>query len=186
MLVTGLSDAQFSLVGATPLVLDVDRGRVRLGDGGWQSLPGGVATSELVLQQPGPTADCGWLGADDFLWCVGEDGFAEEVEIPGLDVDGADLLSIAGNAGALVRSATSDIVRIDWQAGRRARRTSDEVATVPSGSQLRMSTAIDLVWVDQLDGDTVWAVHPWGINVIREERRQLAADQRVRRGARGR
>ncbi len=102
------------------------------------------------------------------LWCVGEDGFAEEVAIPGLDIDGADLLSIAGNAGALVRSATSDIVRIDWQAGEVLDGPGDQVATVPSGSQLRMSTAIDLVWVDQLDGNTVWAVHPWGINVIRK------------------
>jgi hypothetical protein len=169
VLAGGLSDAQFTLVGGTPLLLDADRGQARFGDGEWQSLPDGVPPSEIVLQEPGPSAECGWLGADDHLWCVGEDGFDEDVEVAGLDIDGADLLSIAGDAAALVRRATSDIVRIDWRSGLLLDGPDDDVASVPAGASLRMSTSIDLVWVDEIDGNTVWAVHPWGINVIRKD-----------------
>jgi hypothetical protein len=163
VLETALPNAKFSLVGASPLVFDTDRRRVRLDEGDWVNLPDGVPTSEIVLQQPGPNADCGWLGGDDHLWCVGEHGFVEDVEIAGLGIDGADMLSIAGNAGALVRRATSTIVRIDWKT---ATIIDAEAASVDAGALLSMSASIDLIWVDEPDGNHVWAIHPWGINAI--------------------
>ncbi|MGI9643893.1 MAG: hypothetical protein ACR2O6_01125, partial [Ilumatobacteraceae bacterium] len=67
---SGLSDARFTLVGSTPLLLDADRSRVRYGDGDWVELAPDVAVDELVLQAAGPAADCGWMAADDRLWCV--------------------------------------------------------------------------------------------------------------------
>ena len=43
VLETALPNAEFTLVGATPLVLDGDRRRVRLGDGDWVTIPGRCA-----------------------------------------------------------------------------------------------------------------------------------------------
>lgn len=163
VLETALPNAEFTLVGASPLVFDTDRRRVRLGDGDWVAIPDDVPTSEIVLQEAGPNANCGWLGGDDQLWCVGEDGLVEDVQITGLGIDGADLLSIAGNAGVLVRSATSTIVRVDW---RTASIIDPDAADVDAGTPLEMSASIDLIWIDETDGNRVWAVHPWGINVI--------------------
>ncbi|HTH05919.1 MAG TPA: hypothetical protein VL916_08615, partial [Ilumatobacteraceae bacterium] len=166
VLATGLPNAEFSLVGSSPLVFDTDRRRVRLGDGDWVNLPDGVPTSEIVLQQPGPTADCGWVGGDDQLWCIDSQGIAEDVVIDELGIDGADLLSVAGNAGALVRRATSTIVRFDW---RSARVLDDQTADIDAGTPLSMSASIDLIWIDETEGNLVWAVHPWGINVIEKD-----------------
>ncbi len=41
------------------------------------------------------------------MWCVGGDGFDEQTQVEGLDIDGADLLAIAGDAAALVRRVPS-------------------------------------------------------------------------------
>jgi hypothetical protein len=162
---SGLSgDARFTLVGNTVLVFDAGRNRVRLGDGDWQPLPAELPFSEVVLQEPGPSADCGWLGGDDSMWCVAEGGFEERATIPGLDIDGADVLAIAGNAAALVRRSPSTIVRIDWRAEQII--TGDVDADVPDGAVLAVSASVDLLWIDEVDGASVWAVHPWGINRI--------------------
>ncbi len=165
-IVGGLSNAQFTLVGGSPLILDVAGGRVRFGTGGWVDMPAGVAIDELVLQTPGPAETCGWVGGDDQLWCVGSDGFQESVTIPGLDMDGADSFAIAGDAAALVRRSPSEIVRLDWRAGEIL---DDEVADPSAGVSLNVAASTDLVWVDETDGDFVWAVNPWGIRAIRKD-----------------
>ena len=162
---TGLSSARFSLVGATPLVFDVERARVRFGDGEWVALPDGIDPSEVVVQEPGPSADCGWLGADDELWCVGTEGVAERSTIAGLAVDGADRLAIAGDAGVLVRRAPQEIVRIDW---RSAAVRTDVTTTVPAESELAVAASTDVIWIDQTNGALVWAVNPWGVQAIRK------------------
>ena len=51
----------------------------------------------------GPAGPCGWIGANDDLWCVAVDGIAERASIDGLDLDGADSLAIAGDTGVVVR-----------------------------------------------------------------------------------
>ena len=68
----GLDDAVLSLVNNDPLVLDRGRNRVRLGSGDWQQIPTDVDSSELVVQEPGPAAECGWVGGGDDLWCVSD------------------------------------------------------------------------------------------------------------------
>ena len=166
VLATGLTGARLTLVGTSPLVFDTDRRRVRLGDGDWVSVPEGVPTSEIVLQQPGPTADCGWLGGDDHLWCIDKHGVVEDVEIEGLGIDGADLLSIAGNAGALVRRATSTIVRFDWKT---ASILDPQAGSVPTDANLEVTASVDLIWIDETEGNLVWAIHPWGINEIEKD-----------------
>lgn len=163
---TGLDDARFRLVGNLPFVLDEARGRARWRDGDWVTLPEGLEMSELVMQQTGPRTPCGWLGVDDRMICIDEHGIAEDVVIEGLDIDGADLLAVAGEAAALIRRSPSEIVRIDWRAGRVL---DDVVASVPAGQPLNVSVAVDLIWVDQPGGSLVWAIHPWGINVIAKD-----------------
>ena len=40
--------------------------------------------SEFVGQVSGPAGPCGWIGANDDLWCVGTDGITERATIAGL------------------------------------------------------------------------------------------------------
>ena len=162
----GLSDARFTLVGSKPFVLDVDRARVRYDRGSWIDLPAATVVAELVLQEPGPADECGWLAGNDQLWCIGGDGIVEATTIDGLDVDGADMLAIAGDAAALVRRAPSEIVRLDWRNGA----VLDDVVADPApGATLQVAASTDLVWVDETNGGTVWAVNPWGISAIRKD-----------------
>jgi large repetitive protein len=163
--VRGLGGAQFSLVGNDALLLDTDRRRMRFGDGDWLALPGDADASEFVVQQAGPAADCGWIGANDALFCVGDSGVDATVDIPGLDIEGSDLLAIAGDAGVVVRPGLGRIDRIDWRAGRLLG-GRDEVPSAPPGADLVVSASVDLVWVDDVSGELVWAIHPWGFEAI--------------------
>ncbi|NNE10632.1 MAG: tandem-95 repeat protein, partial [Ilumatobacter sp.] len=162
---TGLTDAGFALVGASPLLLDVDRRRVRFGTGDWVDLPADVEIDEVVVQESGPSAPCGWIGADDRLWCVGDDGVDEAVTIDGLDIDGADRLAIAGDAAALVRRNPVEIVRFDWRNGELL--TGPDAAPTPAAA-LEVAVSTDLIWIDQTNGGFVWAVNPWGVSAIRK------------------
>ena len=184
---TGLGTARFSLAGNTPVLLDADRQRVRFGDGDWVSLSDEVPISDVVVQQPGPPASCGWVGGNDRLWCVGAGGVEERVDIDGLDIDGSDLLAIAGDAGVVVRPGASEIVPIDWRAGEAldAVDARDEVdgangddgedgvgpgptPDAPAGANFSVASSVDLVWVEDVTGDLVWAINPWGVEVIRK------------------
>ena len=154
--------AMLSLVGNRPFVVDAENRRAWL-DGRWQTLPIAADPSEIVVQVPGPPADCGWVGVDDRLWCVGDDGIDEVVVIDGLDLDGPDLLAIAGDAAAVVRRGPSAIIRFDW---RRAEILDERPATIGSDAALDVTANVDLVWVDDVAGDFVWSVTPWGIAAI--------------------
>jgi hypothetical protein len=155
--------AQLTLVGSQPFVVDPSNRRAKLGDGSWQTIDSQIDPSEFVAQQAGPSAGCGWVGANDDLWCVAADGIAERATVPGLDIDGIDLLAIAGDAAALVRRGPAAIVRFDW---RTAAVLEDRPLSVDPDEVLEVSTGVDLVWVDEVDRDQVWAVNPWGVNVV--------------------
>ncbi len=114
-------DALLSLVGNVPLLVDVTGRRARLGDGGWHTLDTAADPSEILVQVPGPPGDCGWVGADDDLWCVSANGVADTSTVAGLDLGGSDLLAIAGEAAAVVRRGPSSVVRFDWRTGRSSR-----------------------------------------------------------------
>ena len=161
----GTNDVEMTLLGPAAAVLDATARRVRLSDGGWVDLDGQSAPSEFVLQVPGPTAPCVWVGADDVLWCVSSKGVDERIDIPGLDLDGGDRLAIGGGAAAVIRQNPPSILRLDVRAGTLLPTPS---ASVPSGSALEPTATADLIWVDDTQGDLVWAVHPWGINAIRK------------------
>jgi hypothetical protein len=152
-------------VGSAAFVLDPAGARARFHDGRWVDLPDGVSTSEFVLQESGPAAPCAWVGADDELWCVGRRGVDETVVVDGLDLDGADRLAIAGDAAAVVRSSPVRIDRLDLRAGRVI---DDLVANVPDGADLGITASTDLVWIDDEQGDLVWAVNPWRLEAIRK------------------
>ncbi|BAN04228.1 Ig-like domain-containing protein [Ilumatobacter coccineus] len=159
----GPDGGSLSLVGNLPLVLDREGRRVRLGGGSWQELPTQIDGSEIVLQQPGPQHSCGWVGADDDLWCVSEDGIEVSSTVPGLDVDGSSLLGIAGDAAALVRRGPTQVVQFDW---RSQEILDSQPATVLSDAVLNVTVTTDIVWVDDTNGDFVWTVHPWGIQRV--------------------
>ena len=159
----GVPAAALSLVGNEAFVVDAENRRARLGEGDWQTLPTDADPSEIVAQVPGPPAECGWVGADDELWCVAGDGIAETSVIDGLDIDGSDFLAIAGDAAAVVERGPSSITRIDWRNGE----ILDELpATVSADAVLNVTATVDLVWVDEVAGDFVWGVNPWGIQAI--------------------
>ena len=152
-----------SLVGNLPLIVDGAGLRARLGDGDWVKLPVEVDSSEIILQQPGPAHVCGWVAVNDELWCISERSIVESSEIVGLDVDGSDLLAIAGDAAALVRRGPTRIIRFDWRGNAILQ---DEAASVSSSATLTVSATIDLIWVDDLGGKFVWAINPWGMKAI--------------------
>ncbi|MCB0967325.1 MAG: cadherin-like domain-containing protein, partial [Ilumatobacter sp.] len=160
-----LDEARFTLVGNRALLLDVDGRRARFDGGDWVDVPTDADGSELLVQENGPRADCGWVIADDDLWCIGSDGIDEARTIVGLDADGADRFAVAGDAAALVRRSPAEIVRIDWRAGVVL---DDVVADVPASSDLEIATSVDLIWVDDVAGDEVWAIHPWGISAVQK------------------
>jgi hypothetical protein len=159
-------DALLSLVGNVPLVVDVTGRRARLGDGGWHALDTAADPSEILVQVPGPPGDCGWVGADDDLWCVSANGVADTSTVAGLDLGGSDLLAIAGEAAAVVRRGPSSVVRFDWRTGEIL---EDEPAAVAVDATLSVTATVDLVWVDDVTGDFVWGVNPWGIQAIEKD-----------------
>ena len=56
------------------------------------------------------------------------------------------------------------------RAGGRATILDDVTAVGPAGAALRGDRSRnDLVWIDDVAGDLVWAVNPWGIEAIRKD-----------------
>jgi large repetitive protein len=155
--------ALLSLVGNVPLVVDVSGRRARLGDGVWRSLDTDADPSEILVQVPGPPGECGWVGADDDLWCVSAGGVEETSTVPGLGLAGGDLLAIAGGAAAVVRRGPSSIVQFDWRIGEILDVAPADVA---ADATLALTATVDLVWVDDVAGDFVWGVNPWGIRAV--------------------
>ncbi|MFK7918992.1 MAG: Ig-like domain-containing protein [Ilumatobacter sp.] len=162
----GTDDAALTLVGNRPLIFDRTGIRVRLGEGDWVQLPNGAGTpdgSQFVVQRSGPAHECGWVGGGESLFCVSEDGIEESAQIPDLDIDGGDILAIAGDASALVRRGPTEVVQFDW---RTEEVLNTEAASVASDAQLDVTATTDVVWIDDRAGDIVWTVHPWGIEAI--------------------
>ncbi len=155
--------ARLTLVGNAPLVVDVSGRRARLGDGAWHRLPTDADPSEILAQVAGPPDECGWVGANDDLWCVSSGGIDETATVPGLDLDGGDFLAIAGEAAAVVRRGPSAVVRFDWRTGEIL---DDLPAAVSPDATLAVTATVDLIWVDDVSGDFVWGVNPWGIQAI--------------------
>jgi hypothetical protein len=155
-------DAMLTMVGSIPFVVDPANRRARLGDGTWQSLPTAADPSEILAQVPGPPASCGWVAANDDLWCISASGIDEQSTVPGLNVGGGDLLAIAGDAAAVVRRGPTSIVRFDW----RTEKILGVEASVRTDATLAVTSTVDLIWVDDVSGDFVWAVNPWDIKAI--------------------
>ena len=134
------SDALLSLVGNMPLVVDVSGRRARLGDGAWRSLDTDADPSEILAQVPGPPNGCGWVGANDDLWCVSAGGIDDTASVPGLDIDGGDFLAIAGEAAAVVRRGPNSVVQFDWRNGE----ILDDSADVSADATLAVTATVDL------------------------------------------
>ncbi len=156
-------DAVLTLVGSEPFVVDRANRRARLGTGSWQAIDTDADPSEIIGQVNGPSAKCGWVAANDDLWCVGRGGIEERSTIPGLDVDGPDALAIAGDAAVVVRRTPSTIVQLDWRGDRIV---EDVTMTTSPDADLAVIATTDLVWVDDVAGDFVWAVNPWKVSAI--------------------
>ena len=91
---------------------------------------------------------------------------ADTSTVEGLELGGSDLLAIAGEAAAVVRRGPSSVVRFDWRTGEIL---EDEPAAVASDAVLSVTSTVDLVWVDDVAGDFVWSVNPWGIQAIEKD-----------------
>ena len=159
----GADDITLSLVGSRPFVVDRRSARARLGDGSWIDLPLDIDPSEVVVQEPGPAHECGWVAANDDLWCVSDSEIVETSQVTGLDVDGSDLLAIAGDAAALVRRGPTMIQQFDW---RTEELLDERPASISGDAELDVISTVDLVWIDDVMGQFVWAVNPWGIAAI--------------------
>ncbi len=164
------ADALLSLVGNVPLVVDVSGRRARFGDGAWHSLPTDADPSEILAQVPGPPSGCGWVGADDDLWCVSADGIDETATVAGLDLDGGDFLAIAGEAAA-VGAPWTELDRPLRLARRRAPRRRARIGRLRTPT-LAVTATVDLVWVDDVAGDFVWGVNPWSVQAIDKNARE--------------
>ena len=145
----GVDAVELSLVGSRPLLLDRAARRVRFDDGRWIALPSDVVTSEIVVQEPGPGNDCGWVGAGEELWCIGPDGPLSTVSVPGLGLGGGDQLAIGGDAAVVVDPAGPEIVRFDW---RRGEILQNQQASVSSDASLQVTATADMVWIDDVNG----------------------------------
>ncbi len=154
-----------SLVGSRPLLLDRASGAVSFDDGAWVRLPTAADGSELVLQEPGPDEQCGWVGSGDDVWCVGTSGITHSATVPDLDIGGGDRLAIAGDAAVVVGGAEPSIERFDWRAEKRY----PGEASVPEGATLDVTPTVDLIWIDDPGGDLVWAASPWGLEPVRKD-----------------
>jgi hypothetical protein len=168
-LATGLTGARFTLVGNTSLLLDSARARVRFGTGDWVDLPDAFAPSEVVLQEPGPPSECGWIGSGDTLLCIGDGGVVHRSDIDGLRLRALDRVAIGGEAAVVVRGETSRLVRLDWRNSRLLDSVDDGPnAAIPAAAQLAISASVNLIWVDHVDGNRAWSIHPWGVAVVRK------------------
>ena len=180
-----LDGAVLSLVNNDPLVVDRAGRRARLGTGDWVALPTDIDGSELVAQVPGPAAGCGWVGGGDDLWCVSENGISESATVPDLAIGGGDVLAIAGDAAALVHRGPTQVVQFDW---RTEEVLDEEALSVGSGTTLDVSATYDVIWIDDVDGDFVWSVHPFGIEAIDKDASgllKIGEDGRVIEGSGG-
>ncbi len=157
------AETVLSLVGSRPFVVDTSAARARLDDGDWVDIPTNVDPSEVVVQVPGPNNECGWVAANDELWCISTSSIVESSVVPDLDVDGSDFLAIAGDAAALVRRGPASIQRFDWS---HQRLLDERPATTSPDAVLNVTATTDLVWIDDVAGEFVWAVNPWGIEAI--------------------
>ncbi len=152
-----------TLNGNLGVVLDRADGRLLTAGAGWVELTGDPNRSDLVVQAPGPADDCTWVGAGDHLWCVAAKSVVHDIEIAGLNITASDLLAVSGDVAVVVHRATPGIVRFDW---RTASIVDTATASVPSDASLAVTVTDDLIWVDDVAGDFVWAIHEWGLNAI--------------------
>jgi len=121
--------------------------------------------SEAVLQEPGDAAPCVWVGADDTLTCVGATGIDRTLPISGMHLQPDDRLAVAGTTAVIV-SARNDVTRIDLEAGRVAQ-AEDERPTVDADSpKLTITSAADMIWLDDSNTEDAWVVYRFGINPI--------------------
>ena len=65
-----------------------------------------------------------------------------------------------------LRSFTAARRRSCASTGGRGTILDDKPLSVDPDEVLEVSASVDLVWIDEVDGDLVWAVNPWGVNVI--------------------
>jgi hypothetical protein len=150
-------------VGAHAVLYDSKSRVVRWLDGGDVSIDTVPNASEAVLQEPGDDASCVWLGVGDRLFCVGATGIDRTVGIAGMNIASGDRLAVAGTAAVVVRANTNRIDRIDLEGKKMG---SDDQSTVPASTNLTITAAGDLIWLDEQTGNKAFVVHRFGINII--------------------
>ncbi len=75
------------------------------------------------MQVPGPPSDCGWVGANDDLWCVSTDGDRREPPpSPGSTSTGATSWRSPARRRWSCAAVPAAVVRFDWRSGDDPRR----------------------------------------------------------------
>ncbi len=61
-----------------------------------------------------------------------------------------------------------DAARPRWSSsiGAPKRLLDEQPLTLPALTQLEVTSTTDVIWIDDVSGDFVWSVHPWGIEAI--------------------
>ena len=165
----GAVDGELTLAGHRPVVLDRSRGRVRMGlDGDWQELPSGVATSELVVQRARTRRGVRVAGRRTTRSGASTAiGSSARSPSPG----STSTAPISSRSPATRRCSSVDRpLRSSASAGAR-RRSSTTIRRLSRSAtaDLQVSVSNDLVWIDDVAGDLVWAVNPWGVEAIRKD-----------------
>lgn len=148
--------ADVTTVGAEAVWFDRQRSRVLwLSSGRDISLSGVTGAAAAVIQRPNDEPGAVWLAVGDQLLRVTRSG-VERQQVPGLGVTAGDALAVAGKSAAVIRGGSQRIDRIDLDG---EQMVVGEAPQTPATS-LTINASSGLVWIDETDGDTAWAVNP--------------------------
>ncbi len=149
-------------IGATAVSYDDTKNVVRWIEGGDVPVTSLENAAEAVLQERGDAAPCVWLGIQDDLVCVGRTAVERRVSVAGLGIGVTDKLAVAGSLAAVVRS-NREIVLVDLEAQREVERFPLPVGT---STGLPITATNDMIWVDDVNGQSAWVSSSYGIRQV--------------------
>ncbi len=162
-----LDDVELGALGAEGVLLDrIGRGVHWIADGTFAVTPPTLDVSDAVIQQPGASAPCVWIGAGDQVVCIAPEGVVDTVRLTGFTFDRTDRLLVAAGVIAIVR-AGGDVLVVD-----RVEQVAVQVTGVDWTTPAELVAVTDelTVWVDDPTGSTAVAITAQhGPKVIRKD-----------------
>ena len=152
----GARDALTS-VGAEPVTLDRSQRIVHWVTGGDVSIRDLPSAGSAVLQEPGGSAPCAWVGSADQIACVGPTSIDRRVTVPGLQLDKQARFGVIGSIVVVVR-ADNSFERFDLTTGERL----GEPTAAQTTTRLDITVANEMIWIDDVEGNEAWVVQRFG------------------------